>query len=93
MTGTATTGTFTSGTNWTTLANVVPFGGFKGGGVEYAANNMSAGKITSVMSRLYPSGTNTINWVRHAGGETLVTATMTTFIVEWDQNGRFNTHM
>ena len=83
MTGTATTGTFTSGTNWTTLANVVPFGGFKGGGVEYAANNMSAGKITSVMSRLYPSGTNTINWARHAGGETLVTATMTTFIVEW----------
>lgn len=83
MTGTATTGTFTSSTNWTTLANVVPFGGFKGGGIEYADNNMSAGKITSVMSRLYPSGTNTINWARHAGGETLVTATMTTFIVEW----------
>ena len=83
MTGTATTGTFTSSTNWTTLANVVPFGGFKGGGVEYAANNISGGKITSAMSRLYPSGTNTINWVRHGGGEALVTATMTTFIVEW----------
>ena len=73
-----TTGTFTSSTNWTTLANVVPFGGFKGGGIEYAANNITAGKITSAMSRLYPSGTNTINWVRHAGGETLVTDTMPT---------------
>ena len=84
--GTNATGTFTSSNNWTTLANVVPFGGFKGAGVQYEATGMSAGKITSAMTRLWPSGTNTINWSRHAGGETLVSATLTTFIVEWGSN-------
>ena len=85
-TGTAATGSFTSATNWTTLANVVPFGGFKAGGIQYESTGMSAGKITSAMTRLYPSETNKINWVRHAGGDTLVSTTLTTFIVEWGSN-------
>jgi len=78
-------GSFTSGTSWTTLANVVPYGGYRGGGVQYTSN-ANAGKITSAMTRIYPSETNTINWVRHAGGDTLVNAKMTTFIVEWGSN-------
>lgn len=79
-------GSFASSTNWATLANVVPYGGYKGGGVQYTANNQSGGKITSAMTRIYPSETNTINWIRHAGGETLVNTKMTTFIVEWGSN-------
>ena len=78
-------GSFTSSTNWTTLANVVPYGGYRGGGVQYTSN-ANAGKITSAMTRIYPSETNTINWVRHAGGDTLVNTKMTTFIVEWGSN-------
>ncbi len=78
-------GTFTSSTNWTTLANVVPYGGYRGGGVQYTSN-ANAGKITSALTRIYPSETNTINWARHAGGDTLVNTKMTTFIVEWGSN-------
>ena len=78
-------GSFTSSTNWTTLANVVPYGGYRGGGVQYTSNQ-NGGKITSALTRIYPSETNTINWVRHAGGDTLVNTKMTTFIVEWGSN-------
>ena len=78
-----TSGSDTSGTSWTDANDIVLFGGYRGGGAEFEADATSADQGVSVYTRLYPSSTNTLNWTRNAGGETLKDATMTTFVVEW----------
>ena len=80
MTGTSGTD---SGAAWSDINQVVLFGGYRGGGVEMSGMPTNRKQGTGCYTRLYPSGSNTLNWVRNAGGETMFDATMTTFVVEW----------
>ncbi|MCM8530794.1 MAG: hypothetical protein NE330_06495, partial [Lentisphaeraceae bacterium] len=80
--------TGTSGTDrsaaWNDLDQVVLFGGYRGGGVSFSGETVtSLNQGTSAYTRLYPSGTSTLNWSRDAGGETLVDVDISTFVVEW----------
>jgi len=81
--------TNTAGTNacatWDDLSRVVLFGGYRGGGVELLGNPTSRYQGVGAYTRLYPSGSGTINWQRDAGGETLYNAVMTTFVVQWGE--------
>ncbi|MCM8536043.1 MAG: metallophosphoesterase [Lentisphaeraceae bacterium] len=80
---TGTSGTDTSEA-WNDLDQVVLFGGYRGGGVSFSGETVSSlNQGTSAYTRLYPSGTNTLNWSRDAAGETLVDVDITTFVVEW----------
>jgi len=82
---TSLTGTFGTDTSvvWSNVSQVVLFGGYRGGGASLAAETVGYYQGSSVYVRLYPSSTNTLNWSRNAAGETLVNATVTTFVVEW----------
>ncbi len=80
MTGTSGTD---SGAAWSDINQVVLFGGYRGGGVEMSGTPTNRKQGTGCYTRLYPSGSNTLNWTRDAGGETMFDATMTTFVVEW----------
>jgi len=82
---TVTSGTDTSGTTWSDINDVVLFGGFWGGGAEFEADAASTGLGNAVQTRLYPSATDTLNWTREST-ESLLAATMTTFVVEWGSN-------
>ncbi len=77
-----TTGTDISAA-WSDINQVVLFGGYRGGGVEMFGTPGNRKQGTGCYTRLYPSGSNTLNWSRDAGGETMFDATMTTFVVEW----------
>ncbi|MCC5844312.1 MAG: polysaccharide lyase family 7 protein [Verrucomicrobia bacterium] len=79
---TGTSGTASSAA-WTDLSRVVLFGGYRGGGAAFTEAASHRNQGTSVYVRLHPSGTDTLNWSRDAGGETLRNAVMTTFVVEW----------
>jgi len=68
---------------WSDISQVVPYGGYRGGGVELLGSPGSRYQGTRVYVRLSPAGSDTLNWERDAGGETLLDATMTTFVVEW----------
>ncbi|MGJ8654020.1 MAG: tandem-95 repeat protein [Opitutaceae bacterium] len=68
---------------WNDVNQVVLFGGYRGGGAVLFGNPTDRKQGTGAYVRLYPSGTNTLNWSRDAGGETLFDADMTTFVVEW----------
>jgi hypothetical protein len=65
------------------VAKVVLFGGYRGGGVEMFGSPTDRKQGTGCYTRLYPSGTGTLNWSRDAGGETMFDAAITTFVVEW----------
>jgi hypothetical protein len=82
-TGTATAGTDTSGTAWSDINDVVLFGGFNGAGCTTA--DPDPGDIGNCQTRLYPTGTNTINWTRDAANvnDVLTDATSTVMVVEW----------
>ncbi|MBT4850156.1 hypothetical protein HON36_04885 [Candidatus Parcubacteria bacterium] len=82
---TVTSGTDTSGTAWSDINDVVLFGGFWGGGAEFEADATDTVKGNAVQTRLYPSATDTLNWAREST-ESLVAATMTTYVVEWGSN-------
>ncbi len=79
--------TSTSGTDssaaWDDVNQVVLFGGYRGGGVEMSGSPTNRKEGTGCYTRVYPSGSNTLNWTRDAGGEIMFDATMTTFVVEW----------
>ena len=77
-----TSGTDTSAA-WGDINQVVLFGGYRAGGVSLLAQTSSRNHGSSVYARLYPSGTDTLNWSRNAAGETLFNAAMTTFVVEF----------
>ena len=71
------------GTAWTDLDRVMLMGGFNGAGCDTAEASTANTKVCHV--RLFPSGTDTINWTRDRGrGERPApTATSTVMVVEW----------
>ena len=77
-----TSGTDTS-ENWSDIDQVTLFGGYRGGGANFVGTPTSRNQGTSVYTRVFPTGSNTLNWRRNAGGETLLNAMMTTFVIEW----------
>ncbi len=79
--GTDTSGTDTVLNGWSTLAQVMLMGGFNGAGCDIA--DTSEANHNSAHARIWPSGTDTINWSRDAGGQTLQTATSTVMAIEW----------
>ena len=89
ISGEGTGGTDSSGTAWGDINQVVLFGGYHGGGAEFEANAANSQDGDAVYTRLYPSGSNTLNWTRVNNGSnsspsgTLKDMTMTTFVVEW----------
>lgn len=68
---------------WSDINQVVLFGGYRGGGAHFVGSPTSRNQGTSLYTRLYPTGNSRLNWKRSAGGESLVDAVMTTFVVEW----------
>ncbi|MDY6955247.1 MAG: hypothetical protein SWE60_27405, partial [Thermodesulfobacteriota bacterium] len=80
-TGTGTSGTDTSGTAWSDIDQVMLMGGFNGAGCNTSQASTSNTKVCQ--ARIWPSGTNTINWSRDNGGATLSTATSTVMVLEW----------
>ncbi len=71
----------TTNAGWSDLGQVMLVSGFNGAGCDTA--EPSAANTVTCMSRIWPSGTNTINWERNAGGATLGAATSTVMAVEW----------
>lgn len=81
-TGANVTGTDTSAVAWSNINQVMLMGGFNGSGCDTADGDAADHK--SCHARLFPSGTNTINWTRSAGGATsLSAATSTVMVLEW----------
>ncbi|MDO8336329.1 MAG: hypothetical protein Q7T74_06135, partial [Candidatus Saccharibacteria bacterium] len=78
---TATTGTDTSATSWANLNKIMLMGGFNGAGCDTIGT--AVGHHKACQNRIYPSGTNTINWARNATGGTLTTAYSTVMVVQW----------
>nr|MCU0231114.1 hypothetical protein [Acidobacteriota bacterium]MCU0479340.1 hypothetical protein [Chloroflexota bacterium] len=77
------TGTATSATSWTDASRVVLFGASNGAGcdtVDPSANNFQVCAL-----RLFPSGTNTVNWERRrlGGAGSYAAATTTVLTVQW----------
>jgi len=80
--GATTVGADTSGTAWTDINQVMLMGGFNGAGCDTGETQVADQKVCH--ARIYPTGANTINWTRDAGGATsLTTATSTVMVVEW----------
>ncbi|NUQ36013.1 MAG: VCBS repeat-containing protein, partial [Planctomycetaceae bacterium] len=83
------TGTSTAPATWPSgqLAQIVPIGGYRGGGaaftedVPFDATGPAMGQ--SILTKLTRSGTSTIGWKRDAGGSTLKAAVMTVFVIQW----------
>jgi uncharacterized repeat protein (TIGR01451 family) len=75
-------GTDTSAVAWTNINQTMLMGGFNGPGCDTAET--AAGDTKVCHARIWPSGTNTINWSRDANGAaSLTTATSTVMVVEW----------
>lgn len=75
-------GTDTSGTAWSDINQVALFGGFNGAGCT--APDSSRADHTMCHVRLFPSGTQTINWTRDPGESSPGNpATSTVMVVEW----------
>ena len=71
-------------TGWTDLSRVMLVGGANGAGCDTTEGSFTRHKNCHV--RLWPSGTNTINWTRNRTGAqngTLTTATSTVMVVQW----------
>lgn len=77
------TATAGAGTAWGSIGRVGLYGGGYGGGVS-TTSNVRADHITG-WARVYPSGANTVNLERQAGGGGSLsgTTTFTTYVVEW----------
>ncbi len=84
--GSGTSGTDTSGTNWSDINQVALIGGFNGAGCQTGESDQD--DQANCHTRLFPSGSNTINWRRHADSvrNSLNTATSTVMVVEWDSD-------
>ena len=80
-TGATTTGTATVTPAWTDLSRVVLFGGANGAGCSTADNDGLDHETCH--PRLFPTGTNTINWTRDGTSGDLETATSTVMAVQW----------
>jgi uncharacterized repeat protein (TIGR01451 family) len=87
-TGTGVSGANPSAATWN-LARVMLMGGFNGAGCDTAEAQAADAKVCH--ARLFPSGTNTINWTRNNGGaSSLTTATSTVMVVEWGNQWTVN---
>jgi len=76
------TTTDTSATSWVNTANVVLFGGYRGGGLSTVASGSD--QVQTAGCRVYPSGSNQINVERYASTNTKVqAAVLTVYVVEW----------
>lgn len=80
-TGGGTSGSDTSGTAWSDINQVMLMGGFNGAGCDTAETSVANTNVCH--ARLFPSGSDQINWTRNAGGATLSTATSTVMVLEW----------
>ncbi len=80
-TGAATSGNATSASTWSDINQVQLVGGFNGAGCDTSETNQNNTKVCH--ARLFPSGSDQINWTRDAGGATLSTATSTVMVVDW----------
>lgn len=79
--GATTNGTDTSSA-WPDISKVMLVGAANGSGCDTASS--STGTYPSCHVRLWPSGTNTINWSRDGGGgSSLSTATSTVMAIDW----------
>jgi uncharacterized repeat protein (TIGR01451 family)/fimbrial isopeptide formation D2 family protein len=79
--GTNTSGSDTFTIGWSDINQVMLIGGFNGSGCDMS--NTSSANHNSCHVRIWPSGTDQINWSRNAGGTTLQTAFSTVMAVEW----------
>ncbi|MDA8019639.1 MAG: C25 family cysteine peptidase [Thermoanaerobaculia bacterium] len=83
-TGTATTGSTTSATGWgANIDQILLLGGPEGAGCQVDASGDDIGEFPSCHVRLFPSGTNTINWTRNGGGSNRDDAESTVMVVQW----------
>lgn len=80
-TGTSTSGTRTTSAPWTDLSRIIPIGGFNGAGCFTTENSSNRMKSCSV--RLWPTGTDTINWSRDNDSGNIRTATSTVMAVQF----------
>ena len=75
-------GTNTTTTAWTDMTRVMLVGGANGAGCDTASATLA--EHQACHPRLWPSGTNTINWTRDAAGAgSLDAATSTVMVVQW----------
>ena len=81
--GAGLSGVDTSATAWSSLNQVMLMGGFNGAGCTTLETQAEDHKVCH--ARLFPSGTDTINWTRDGGGaiSSLTAATSTVMVVEW----------
>lgn len=79
VTHAAISGTDTSAVAWGSLAQAMLMGGFNGAGCDTTQATVANTRVCHV--RMYPSGTNTINWDR--GVSIAGTTTSTVMVVEW----------
>lgn len=79
--GTLTTGTDTSAVAWTNINKTMLMGGYNGAGCD--TTGTAVGHHKACQNRLYPSGTNVINWARNATGGTLTNAVSSVMVVQW----------
>ncbi|MFH1046826.1 MAG: LamG domain-containing protein, partial [Patescibacteria group bacterium] len=78
---TSTSGTDTSAAAWGSLDKVLLMGGFNGSGCRTSTTSAASHHVC--YARLWPTGTNTVNWTRSSSGGTLSTAVSTVMVVEW----------
>lgn len=76
-----TSGSDTSGTSWSDINQVMLMGGFNGAGCDTTESNNN--NHPTCHARIYPSGTEDIEWTRDSGGSTLGDATSTVMVVDW----------
>jgi len=81
-TGTTTSGAEATTNPWTDINQVMLLGGFNGAGCDTPEANRTFTKVCQ--ARIFPSGTNQVNWTRDSGGGvTLSDATSTVMVLEW----------
>ncbi len=78
-------GTTSSITPWTNINKVSIFGGGLGSGTNIEDSAANSGYYNAGWLRLYPTGTNTINWERYNSNNDgiLSLATSTVYAIEW----------
>ena len=79
----ATSGSKNPAKSWTDIDQVVPFGGYRGGGAQLRENIPDARRNVSVYTRVYPTDPNKVQWRRAGDVSYLRQAVMTVFLVEW----------
>jgi len=79
--GATAAGTDASAVAWTDLSRVVLMGGVSGAGCDTA--DLDVTDHESCHTRLFPTGTNTINWTRDATDAGMSLGTSTVMVLQW----------